>query len=306
MIIDGKKLANKLKEKLLRETLVFKKQKVLPFFLTFVAREDPEGNFYTKLKAEAAREIGIGFKKTVFSLKSPGDLNKLPGLIKNHSGNKKIHGLMIQKPSKEIVLRHFNNLNHFREFWISACSQIDYRKDIDCLTPQNLGCLLMGKVLFLPATAASIIKIILHILKAEKKLEGKNICILGSSEILGKPLALLLRDKGATINLCGSKTNNLKMLCRQADIIIACAGRPKLITKNMVKPGAILIDAGTKKVGRSVAGDADFTRLKNYVAYITPVPGGIGPLTVASLLENVLLATRRQVNERKIGYFNIR
>jgi methylenetetrahydrofolate dehydrogenase (NADP+)/methenyltetrahydrofolate cyclohydrolase len=290
MVVNGKKLANQVEKKLKKRVVGLKKKSIFPKCISFVATQDPEGNFYTKLKKEAAFRTGILLKKVSFSFKNPKQLKGLSKLISRFNGDKKVHGLMIQKPAKEVILKNFKTINHFQNFWLETTNLINPEKDVDCLTSQNLGRLLIGQPRFLPATVAAIIKIIMGIFKSLEMLEGKNIVILGSSPILGKPLALFLKDNGATVTLCGSKTKDLLSLTKVADIIVSCVGHPKLITKEMVGSKSIIIDAGTKKVGQKIVGDADFENIKDKVVYITPVPGGVGPLTVISLLENIVLA----------------
>jgi len=292
MIIDGIKLAQELEAKLVLEADKLREYKIYPKCVTFVANEDPEGNFYTKIKARAAGRIGLQFESVKFSFSDKKDLKNLNDFIAKYSRDDNTQAMMIQKPAREIILKYFAGLERFRLFWQEKTDLIAPAKDVDCLTSVNLGKLLAGQPRFLPATAASIIKILTKVLP-KNIFEGLNVTVIGSSEILGKPLVVLLRDKGVTVFWCGSKTKNLPYICKKSDIIISCTGCPRLITKDFVTKKSIVIDAGIRKMNEQIVGDTDFENIKDKVRAITPVPGGVGPLTVASLMENIILATKK-------------
>ena len=290
MIIDGTKLAERKKSQLEKKIKQLKKRGIIPKAVSFTAQQDLEGEFYSKLKSRLAKKIGITYEKKYFSFVDKTQLKEFFQKIKEASEDPSVHGIIIQKPSKRIILKHFSNIDSFRKFWLKSVSLIKPHKDIDCLNPTNLGLCFFNKPEFWPATVKAVWDILISFYKKESNIVGKSIVILGSSEILGKPLALLLRDKGATVCLCGSQTKKLDKVCRWADIIISCVGKPGLINKKMVAKFSVIIDAGTKKVGKRIIGDADFDNLRDYVSAITPVPGGVGPVTVSCLLENLIKA----------------
>ena len=290
MIIDGRKLAERKNKQLEIKIKKLKKRGITPKCISFTAKQDPEGKFYSQIKSRLAKKLGIVYEKKYFSFTDKKKLEKLSIKINKASIDPSVHGIIIQKPAKSIILQHFKNIDKFREFWLKAVSSIKPQKDIDGLNPVNLGLCFFDKAKFWPAAVKSVWEILLYFYKKPANIIGKNIVILGSSEILGKPLALLVRDKGATVCLCGSKTKNLEEICQWSDIIISCVGKPGLINKKMVDKLSVIVDAGTKKVDGKICGGADFEKIKDYVSVITPVPGGVGPLTVANLLENVVKA----------------
>ena len=290
MIINGKKLAQE-KEKNLQRKLkrLIKIKKRKPQLISLVAQEDKLGLLYTQLKQEGAQRVGIKIKKVSFSLDQK---EKIYPLLEKIIQKEKFDGLIIQKPSQQLIKKHFKNKKAFEIWWLTATSKIPEKKDVDCLNVANLGLLSAGLIQFYPATVKAIYEILLTIYK-EEELKGKNAVIIGSSEILGKPLAMLLRNKGATVSLCGSSCQDLQSLVNKAEVVISCVGKPNLITAEMIKKGAVVIDAGITKIGSKIAGDVDFKKVAKIASFITPVPGGVGPLTVISLLENVVKAFKK-------------
>jgi len=288
MIIDGRKLAERKNKKLEKKIKQLKKRGITPKCISFTAKQDSEGKFYSQIKKTLAKKLGIIYEKKYFSFTNKKKLQKLHLEIKKASKNPSIHGIIIQKPSKSIILKNFTNIDKFRDFWVKTVKEIKSEKDVDGLNPLNLGLCFFDQAEFWPATVKAVWDILIFFYKKEANIIGKNIVILGSSEILGKPLALILRDKGATVCLCGSKTKNLNKLCQGSEIIISCVGKPGLINREMVNKSTVIIDAGTKKVKGKICGDADFKNLKDCVSAITPVPGGVGPVTVSCLLENLI------------------
>lgn len=290
MIIDGKKLAFDREIILKKEILVLKKiKKRTPVLISFVAKEDKPGLLYTKLKKKTASRLGIKFISYYFYLKNEKTLGKL---IDKIILNQKFDGLMIQKPGQNLVNKFFKNKKTFEIWWLTNTSKIPEKKDIDCLNVANLGLLSAGLIQFYPATVKAVYIILLTIYR-EKQLMGKEVLIIGSSEILGKPLAMLLRNKEASVMLLGSSTKDLQKKCKQADIIISGVGKPNLIKEDMVNKKTVLIDAGIARLGKKVVGDVDFNKVYNKVSYITPVPGGVGPLTVISLMENLVKSFKK-------------
>lgn len=287
MIINGKKLA--FKKQFLLKKKVFQLRKVKkrpPLLISLIAKEDKPGLLYTRLKKKAALKTGVAFKRFSFSLKQK---EKIYPLLDKIIKKEVFDGLIIQKPGQSLVNKFFKNKKDFEIWWLTATSKIPEKKDVDCLNVTNLGLFSAGLIRFFPATVKAVYYILLEIFK-EEELKGKNVAVIGSSEILGKPLAMLLRDKGCTITWAGSAVKDLKSKTQEAEIIISGVGRPKLITADMVKKGVVVIDAGISKIGKKVVGDVDFKNVAKKAAFITPVPGGVGPLTVISLLENIVEA----------------
>ncbi len=295
MIIDGRKLALKKEAKLKQQLNLFRKtKKRRPLLISLVAQEDEAGLLYTRLKQKAASRLKIDFKKVIFSFKEKEKiyplLEKIVGKGLSAGRQEKFDGLIIQKPSQSLIRKYFKNKKDFEIWWLTATSKIPEKKDVDCLNVANLGLLSAGLIQFYPATVKAIYHLLLKVYQNEEALKGKVVVIIGSSEILGKPLAMLLRNKGATVLLCGSSCRDLKSFTQKGEIIVSCVGRPKLITATMIKKGAIVIDAGFSKLDHQVVGDVDFEKVAKKASFITPVPGGVGPLTVISLMENLVKA----------------
>lgn len=290
MIIDGRKLALKREIKLKKEILVLNKiKKRNPVLISFVAYEDKPGLLYTKLKKKTASRLGIKFISYYFTLKNEKTLGKL---IDKVILDQKFDGLMIQKPGQNLVNKFFKDKKSFEIWWLTNTSKIPEKKDVDCLNVANLGLLSAGLIQYYPATVKAVLLILLTIYKKEQ-LKGKEVLIIGSSEILGKPLAMILRNNGASVMLLGSSAKNLTKKCKQADIIISGVGKPNLIKENMVNKKTILIDAGIARLGKKLVGDVDFDKVYKKVSYITPVPGGVGPLTVICLMENLVKSFKK-------------
>lgn len=265
MLIDGKKLA----ESILAENATKKKGELAIISIG----NDPASEVYVRNKIRACTKCGI----TVHHVNFPASVDEedVSYCINWCNTSKAISGVILQLPVPE----KFN-----AQFLIN---QIDPKKDVDCLTDENRGLLYIGKPRFIPCTVKGVLKLIEHY---GIKTHGRRVTILGRSELVGRPLAVILsgKDYNATVTLCNSFTGNIHGVCREADIIISAVGISKLITPNMVHTGTVIIDVGINKdeAGR-ICGDADFTRVAPYVSAITPVPGGVGPMTVAMLIDNI-------------------
>ena len=270
VIFDGKKFAQD-KEEILRQE--FKKLAEKGYFLKLVSiliGQDPASRLYISLKEKAANRVGIVFKKQEFP--EDVDVRELADFIKSQNNDSGVRGIMVQLP----LPAAFNNKI------VTILKGIAPQKDVDCLTPKNLGLLMMGKSRVLPATVRGIWEILGKAGINEKTIVGKNVCVLGRSDIVGKPLANLLINRGATVTVCHRQTKDLTCLTGEADVIVSATGAPNLVKGEMVKEGAIVIDVGSPK------GDVDFDSVIKKASFITPVPGGVGPMTVISLLENFL------------------
>jgi len=276
IVFDGKKLAAKKEKVLAKKVADLKKTTgITPKLVAVMIGENEASKIYLQKKAEAAQRVGI--KMEIFKLNEVEELIKL---IREKNKDKKTHGIMIQLPM-EMQNSKCKSQNENLKFKI--LSAIDPLKDVDCLTPENFGLLAMGEPRFLPATVKAIMEII-H--DSCFMIHASRVVIVGASNIVGKPLALHLSNLGATITICRSKTKNLEKYTRQADLLVSATGVPKLIKKDMVKKGAVVIDVG------SPVGDVDFENVSKIASFITPVPGGVGPLTVVCLLESVFQAAK--------------
>lgn len=275
MILEGKSLALKLKNDL--------KSKVegnISFSIISVGN-DPASEIYVNSKIRLSKEIGINAR--LIKLPQTTSENELLHLIDKLNNDDSIDGILVQLP----LPKQINTLN--------VISRISPIKDVDGFHPQNIGLLLTGKPRLISATPKGII----YLLKQYKiPIEGKHAVVVGRSNIVGKPVASLLLNENATVTICHSKTKNLAKYTRDADILVVAVGKPNLITKDMVKEGAYVIDVGINRIDGKIVGDCDFENIKK-IANITPVPGGVGPLTVAMLIENVIQTAKlkRGLNE---------
>lgn len=276
LLLEGKKVSKALRAKVKEEIAALGSAvKRVPGLAVILVGEDPASQVYVRNKEKACEEVGI----TSYSYRLPHDIGqeKLIGLIKELNADDGIDGILLQLPLPE-------GLN------TQACLQaIDPRKDVDGLHPENQGRLALGLKALRPCTPAGTL-FLLDYYKYD--LEGKNCVVLGRSHLVGRPLAMMLNDKtmNATVTMCHSKTRNLKEICRQADFIFLAIGKPRFLTPDMVKEDAVIIDIGINRTEDGLCGDADFKALEGKVAAMTPVPGGIGLMTISQLLENTMQA----------------
>ncbi len=247
--------------------------------VSVVFKQDKIGQLYTRLKSEAAAKVGIRFEKVEVSFSDR--VEAIAAEIREICARPEVSGLLIQKPSKSgwRVAGGGWQIKEFDTWWHTLTRAIDPKKDVDCLTQENSEKIYQGKTEFLPATVKAILVILATVFES---LQGKKVVVVGRSEIVGKPLTAVLKQKGALVDLCGSETGDLTPKTSAADIVVVATGRPKLLTAEMVKPQAVVIDVG------SPMAEADFKAIKNKASFITPVPGGVGPVTVVSLLQNLL------------------
>ena len=267
-IIDGKKIAEDLRANLKKRTSKLKEK---PGLAVVLVGNNPASEVYVNMKEKKCEEVGFYSKKVI--LPENIDEEKLLGIIDELNQDSKIHGMLFQLP----LPKHINE-----SFIIDA---ILPHKDADGFHPINMGNMLIGKNIILPATPKGVMKLIES---TGINLEGKHAVVVGRSNIVGKPISILLQQKNCTVTMCHSKSKPLEKYTKQADILVVAIGKPKAITKDMVKKGAIVIDVGTNKVNNQLVGDVDFEEVKKVAGYITPVPRGVGPMTIACLLENTL------------------
>lgn len=277
-ILDGKKLAKQIREEIKKKVSDLKyEQGIIPGLAVVMVGDDPASASYVSMKEKACVEAG--FYSEVHKLDENISEIQLLSLIEDLNNNTKIHGILVQLPLPK----------HIDEKIINE--RIEPSKDVDGFSPINLGKLSLKQPSFIPCTPKGIIKLMKHY---DITIEGKNAVVVGRSDIVGKPVATLLLHENATVTLCHSKTKNLSFHTKKADILVAALGKSKFITKEMVKEGAIIIDAGTTKINNKLTGDVDFEEVFERVEKITPVPGGVGPMTIAMLLENTLEAVLKK------------
>ncbi len=275
-IIDGKALAKKIRSELKEEVEELKKQDVHPKLAVIMVGDDKASAVYVRNKSKACNEIGIEYEE--FLRDSSITQERLINLIKGLNEREDIHGILLQSPIPDGL--------DIRE----AFNTIDYRKDVDGFNPINVGKLSIGEDCFVSCTPYGVVKMLEEY---NIPTEGKRAVIVGRSNIVGKPLIQCLLNKNATVTVCHSRTKNIEEITREADILVAALGKPKFITADMVKDGAVVIDVGINRNEEGkLVGDVDFENVSKKASYITPVPGGVGPMTIAMLMYNVVKAAK--------------
>lgn len=273
-VLDGEKIAKQVREKVSEEVEMMS---VKPKLAAVLMGDDPASELYVKKKSEACDEVGI--ESEVINVDPSSSEKELLSIIDNLNHNRSVHGIIVQLPLPE----HISENN--------VLESVSPLKDVDGFHPENKGLLAQGRPRFVPATPKGIQTLLVE---TGNFPDGKHVVILGVSNIVGNPLANLLgkekQTANATVTMCHSVTKNVKDYSRRADILVSAVGIPKFISSDMVKEGSIVIDVGINRVGDKLLGDVDFEDVKDKVAGITPVPGGVGPMTVASLLENTVKA----------------
>lgn len=281
IIIDGKALAKKIRQELKVECDELKEKGINPKLAVIMVGDNPASKVYVRNKSRACDEIGIGYEE--FLLHDNIKQEELIDLIKKLNEDKSINGILLQSPIPEHL-----NINQ-------AFKTITYRKDVDGFTPSSVGKLCIGEDTFISCTPYGVIKMFEEY---NIDLTGKNVVILGRSNIVGKPLIQCCLAKNATVTVCHSKTKNIEEYTKKADVLIAAIGKAKFVTKDMVKKGVVIIDVGINRNEQGkLVGDVDFENVEPLASYITPVPGGVGPMTIAMLMNNVIKAAREQHKE---------
>ena len=277
-LINGKELAKKIRGELKLEVDNLRKDGIIPKLAVIMVGNDKASEVYVRNKSKACNEIGIEFEE--FLLDSNIKQEELIDLIKKLNNRKDVHGILLQSPIPE----HLN----IRE----AFDTIDYRKDVDGFNPINIGKLAIGEDAFVSCTPYGVVKMLEEY---NIPIEGKRAVIIGRSNIVGKPLIQCLLNKNATVTICHSRTKNIDEITKEADILIAALGKPKFVKENMVKENAVVIDVGINRNEEGkLVGDVDFENVSKKASYITPVPGGVGPMTIAMLMNNVVKAAKQQ------------
>ena len=277
-IIDGKVISAAVKERIAGEVAKLKEASGVPGLAVIIVGEDPASKVYVANKKKACEQIGMLSEE--YALPENTTNEELLALINELNNKKEINGILCQLP----LPKHLDE-----ELVINS---ILPEKDVDAFHPQNVGKIMTGDYDFLPCTPAGI----MEMLKYENiEVEGKTCVVIGRSNIVGKPMSMLLLHKNGTVTICHSKTKNLKEVCLSADILVAAVGRPNFVTADMVKDGAVVIDVGINRLENGkLCGDVDFENVKEKASYITPVPGGVGPMTIATLMQNTLTAYIKQ------------
>lgn len=289
-ILDGKKIAEQIKDDIRHECeQIAQTHQRPPTLGIIIVGHNPASETYVNNKIKACEKVGMGVRK--IALEATITQEELLQQVQQLNADPTIDGFIVQLPLPE----------HINEQEITA--KIDYRKDVDGLTPENIGRLAKGLPGIVSATPKGILEL-LH--RYQISLEGKMVTVIGRSNIVGRPLSILLSSKrggSATVTLCHSRTQNLASICRQSQIIIVAVGKPNLITADMVSDDTIIIDVGITRIvtptSVKIVGDVDFENVAPKCSYITPVPGGVGPMTIVSLLQNTLEAYRSKVKGEK-------
>ncbi len=280
-LIDGKELAKKIRKSLKKEVEVLKEKGVIPKLAVIMVGNDPASQVYVKNKSKACEKTGIAFEEYLFDASITEE--ELTKTIEKLNNDQSVHGILVQCP----IPKHINTNRTLRA--------ISPNKDVDGFHPVNVGNLSIGEESFISCTPYGIVKMLEEY---NIEVEGKNAVILGRSNIVGKPLIQCMLNKNATVTVCHSKTKNIEEITKNADILIAAIGKPKFVKESMVKDGAVVIDVGINRLedGR-IVGDVDFENVEKKASFITPVPGGVGPMTIAMLLSNVVKSAKNTLEK---------
>jgi methylenetetrahydrofolate dehydrogenase (NADP+)/methenyltetrahydrofolate cyclohydrolase len=281
-LIDGKELAKNIRANLKDDVENLKKNGISPKLAVIMVGDDKASAVYVRNKSKACNEIGIEYEE--FLLSEETSMEELLSLIEKLNNDSSIDGILLQSP----IPKHLDINEAFRA--------IDYSKDVDGFNPVNVGKLALNQDCFVSCTPYGIIKM----LEAYNiQVEGAHAVIIGRSNIVGKPLIQCLLNKNATVTICHSKTNNLQEITKTADILIAAIGKPEFVTEDMVKDGATVIDVGiNRKDDGKLVGDVNFNEVSKKASYITPVPGGVGPMTIAMLMNNVVKSATNRTKKQ--------
>ena len=281
-ILEGKVFAQQFKENAAERVRKLQQEySVTPGLAVIIVGENPASQVYVKNKHKTCEELGI--RSEVIALPETTGREELLAKIDELNSNEAIHGILVQLPLPEAIARHEEEI----------LNRIDPRKDVDGFHPVNVGKLVTGAPALVPCTPAGCIRMLEL---AEIPMDGRRAVVIGRSNIVGKPMLHLLLSRHATVTVCHSHTKNLAEITREADILVAAIGKPKFVTADMVKPGAAVIDVGINHIApKKLVGDVDFDAVKETAGAITPVPGGVGLLTVAMLMQNVVKAAEMQL-----------
>ncbi|MDQ0286570.1 methylenetetrahydrofolate dehydrogenase (NADP+)/methenyltetrahydrofolate cyclohydrolase [Desulfofundulus luciae] len=276
-LIDGKKVAAEIREEVKAEVAQLRERGIIPKLAVVLAGDDPASVVYARSKEKSCANVGIEFE--LFTLPGNAPEEELLALIDRLNRDDSVHGIMIELP----LPKHMNKQR--------VLEAVSPKKDVDGVHPINRGYILSGGDGLFPATPQSCIEIML---RTGIEIKGKNAVIVGRGETVGKPLIFMMLNQNATVTVCHTRTADLAYHTRQADILIAAVGKPRMIKADMIKPGAVVVDAGINQVEGGICGDVDFENAKEVAGAITPVPGGVGSLTTVLIQKNVLKAIKLQ------------
>ena len=276
-LIDGKVISAAVKERVKNEVSQLNEKGITVGLAVIIVGEDPASKIYVANKKKACEALGIISEE--YALPESTTEKELLGLIDTLNAKKSINGILCQLP----LPRHLDEKR--------IINAISPEKDVDAFHPVNVGRIMIGDYDFVPCTPAGIMEMLAY---ENIETEGKRCVVIGRSNIVGKPMAMLLLHKNGTVTICHSRTKNLKEICLDADILVAAVGKAKFVTADMVKEGAVVIDVGMNRENGRLCGDVDFEAVKGKASAITPVPGGVGPMTIAMLMQNTLTAAKRQ------------
>ena len=275
-IINGKEVSKKVRESVKAETEKLKAQGIVPGLAVVIVGDDPASRVYVNNKKKACAEVGCMSEE--YALPAETTQEELLALVEKLNKKPEINGILVQLP----LPKHLDEK--------AVIEAISPEKDVDAFHASNVGKIMIGDYKFLPCTPAGVMELI-HSENIE--ISGKNCVVIGRSNIVGKPMAMLLLHENGTVTITHSRTKNLAEITRDADILIAAVGKPKFVTGDMVKEGAVVIDVGMDRdENGKLCGDVDFDSVEPKASYITPVPGGVGPMTIAMLMKNTLMAAK--------------
>ncbi|MBR3908247.1 MAG: bifunctional methylenetetrahydrofolate dehydrogenase/methenyltetrahydrofolate cyclohydrolase FolD [Clostridia bacterium] len=277
--IDGKLISAAVKERVKLEVEALKSVGITTGLAVIIVGEDPASKVYVANKKKACEALGIISEE--YALPETTTQEELLALIDELNHKKSINGILCQLP----LPKHLDEQ--------AVINAILPEKDVDAFHPTNVGKIMLGEYDFVPCTPAGIMEMLQY---ENIDIEGKTCVVIGRSNIVGKPMGMLLLHKNGTVTICHSRTKDLSEVCKNADILVAAVGRPNFVTADMVKEGAVVIDVGINRVDGKLVGDVDFEAVKDKCSAITPVPGGVGPMTIAMLMQNTLTAAKKQNN----------
>lgn len=281
-LIDGKQIAEQCRLETQRQVqALHQRTGITPHLAAILAGDDPASQVYVRNKEKACAKAGL--RSTLHRLPADVTQQQLLALIHSLNNNPDVHGILVQLP----LPKHLDT--------VAILDAVTPLKDVDAFHPENVGLMLQGRPRFLPCTPAGVMRLLSV---SRIPTAGRHAVVIGRSDIVGKPMAALLLQKGAdaTVTVCHSRTPDIATLCRTADIVVAAVGIPHFVRGDWLRPAAIVIDVGINRLADKLVGDVDFDAAVGHVAAITPVPGGVGPMTIAMLLENTLNAARLQLN----------
>jgi len=276
-LIDGKQIAAEVRAEIKEKTEAMKARGIVPGLAVIIVGEDPASQVYVRNKAKACEEVG--FYSEVHRLPAETTQAELNALVDSLNQNSAIHGILVQLP----LPKHLDETE--------VLLRINPNKDVDAFHPYNVGNIMIGDYRFLPCTPAGVMELLK---RSDIDPAGKKCVVIGRSNIVGKPMAMLLLHANGTVTICHSRTKDLAAVCREADILVVAIGRADFVGADMVKPGAVVIDVGmNRRADGKLTGDVDFAAVEPIASAITPVPGGVGPMTITMLLQNTLTAAEK-------------